>query len=293
MSTPRPDPVYRVVAGLIILWVRLVMRWRIDVRGLEHVPRHGGAIVTFNHHSYADFFMCAWAIYRQRRRPVRFLAKQEMFDKPLIGRILRSAKQVPVPRGSQRGRREAFEHTVRALREGEAVAVAPEQTISRSFELLPFTKGTVRMAQEAGVPIVPSVNWGTQRFATKGRPIDWGARRIPVFVRYAEPFHVGPEDDLDEANEHLRGEMETMLRELQEAYTDEPAPDDDWWQPRRLDGSAPSHEEVLAEHSRRERGWRGDLEGPRGPGRGAGEPSQHAGEEPPRSCGQGPSADAG
>jgi 1-acyl-sn-glycerol-3-phosphate acyltransferase len=255
--------VYSVVATLVVTWIRVLMRWRIDVRGLENVPRTGGALVTFNHHSYSDFFMCVWAIYREVGRPVRFLAKQELFDKPILGWIFRSARMIPVARASQRGRRAAFAHAVQALERGELIAIAPEQTISRSFELLPLSSGTVRMAQQAQVPIVPSVNWGTQRFATKGRPIDWGARRIPVLVRYGEPFVVAPDESLEDANDRLRAAMEEMLRDLQRRYPDQPRGDEDaWWQPRRLGGTAPPHEDVLREHQERERSWRRGREQP-------------------------------
>lgn len=233
------------------------MRWRVDVRGLHNVPDRGGALVTFNHHSYSDFFVCAWAVYREKRRPVRFLAKQELFDNPFLGWILRGAKQVPVARGSRAGRQEAFAAAVDALRSGELIAIAPEQTISRSFELLPLSSGAVRMAQRAQVPIVPSVSWGTQRFATKGRPIDWGARRIPVLVRYGSPIHIAAGDDLEEANDRLRAAMEEMLHDLQRRYPDRPRGEGDaWWQPSRLGGTAPPHEEVLREHEERERAWR-------------------------------------
>ncbi len=254
-GVPRPGWVFRTIAGLVTALVRL-MRWRLDVRGVENVPVRGGALVTFNHHSYFDFFICALPLYRELDRPVRFLAKEEMFEKPVLGWIFRQVKQIPVPRGSREGRREAFEHAVRALKAGEIIAIAPEQTISRSFELLPFTTGTARMAKEADVPIVPHVNWGTQRFATKGRPIDWRATRIPVLARYGEPMRVGPDEELVDATARLRERMEDMLDELQRTYPDAPERGDGWWVPARLGGSAPTHEEVLRQEAERERRWR-------------------------------------
>lgn len=255
-SPTRPGWAFRFVARAVIVLVRL-LRWRIDTRGLEHVPRRGGAVVTFNHHSYGDFYLCAWAIYRQLGRPLRFLAKQELFDLPVVGWILRSAGQVPVARGSRAGRREALAEAVDRLRSGELIAIAPEQTVSRSFELLPFSTGAARMAIEAGVPIVPSVNWGSQRWATKGRPINWRALGIPVFIRYGPAIETHPEDEPHEVTERVRKAMTAMLDEVQRDYPDAATPGDDWWQPRRLGGSAPSHEDVLREHREREAEWRG------------------------------------
>lgn len=258
-SRPSPGFGFRLGAWLTIVFVRL-MRWRLDVRGVEHVPATGGVVVTFNHHSYADFAMCGWAVYRQRGRAVRFLAKRELFERPVLGWLLRSAGQVPVERESRGSRTEAFQHAVAALRGGEIIAVAPEQTISRSFELLPFTHGAVRMAREAGVPIVPSVNWGTQRWATKGRPVRWLAFGLPVLIRYGEPIVVGPDEDLDAATDRLQATMAELLDEVQRAYPVSPEPGDDWWLPARLGGSAPPHEEVLRAHRERQARWRRDDE---------------------------------
>lgn len=252
--TPPPGWAFRLVAAVVITIVRL-LRWRIDARGLEHVPREGGAVIAFNHHSYADFVMAAWPLYRELDRAPRFLAKEELFDEPILGWLIRQAKQVPVARGSRTGRAEAFRAAIDALERGELIAIAPEQTISQSFELLPFSTGAVRMAQAAGVPIIPCLGWGTQRSATKGRPIR-PAFGLPVTVRYGEPVHVGPDEDVHAATERLRERMAILLDEVQRNYPDTPDEGDDWWVPRRLGGSAPAHDEVLRAHLDRETGWR-------------------------------------
>lgn len=252
---PRPEWMFRVAARAVIVFVR-TLRWRLDIRGTDHIPATGGAVVTFNHHSYADFFLCAWGVYRTYGRPVRFLTKQEVFDHPVAGPVLRGAGQIPVARGSRTGRKNAYMEAVRRLRAGEVIAVAPEQTISRSFELLPFSTGAVRMARDAGVPLVPSVSWGTQRWATKGRPINWRAVGIPVLVRYGPPIHFTPDEDPHAATDRLRKVTEEMLAEIQNSYPDRPAPGQDWWLPRRLGGSAPAHQDVLGSYRRQQARWR-------------------------------------
>lgn len=253
---PPPGWGFHLAAAVVIAFVRL-MRWRVRVEGLHHIPDRSGAIIAFNHHAYSDFSMVAWEVYRRLGRGVRFLAKQELFERRSIGWILRGAKHVPVARGSREGRLEAFRAAVEALQAGELVAVAPEQTISQSFDLLPFSTGAVRMAQLAGVPIVPCIGWGSQRFATKGRPVRL-ARRIPVTVRYGPPIEVPAAADTHEATDELRAVMLRMLDEVIADYPEPPRPGDDWWVPRRLGGSAPAHEDVLRAHLDRETGWRGD-----------------------------------
>jgi 1-acyl-sn-glycerol-3-phosphate acyltransferase len=260
--TPGLSWFWRLVAVVTRLLVRRLLRWRVDVRGLEHVPTSGGAVLAFNHHSYFDFVMVAWAVVLQTRRPVRFLAKREIWDSK-AGFVVRLAGAVPVDRTDITSRQGAYAAAVTALRDGELVAVAPEQTVSMSFELLPFRTGAARMAQQAGVPIVPAVGWGTHRFAAKGHGIRW-APRLPIVVRYLPPLPVPSDADPVVVTADLQERMAATLAEVQEAYPDRGAPGDDWWVPARLGGTAPTHEDVLDQHLRRfeERGGAGRGEEP-------------------------------
>jgi 1-acyl-sn-glycerol-3-phosphate acyltransferase len=245
---------WRVIAGIVIAFVNL-MRWRVDVRGLEHVPPRGGAVLAFNHHSYVDFIMLAWPIVRQRKRPVRFLAKREIWTSRKVGWVVRWGEAVPVDRGSAAARAGAFDAAIEALRHGDLVAVAPEQTISPSFQLLPFRTGAARMARAAGVPIVPVIGWGSHRALTKGAParLRFG---LPVTVRFGEPLHVGPDDDVVAATTQLQVRMEALLAEEQRRYPDG-LPSGADWVPASLGGGAPPHAEVLAAHEARAERWDG------------------------------------
>ncbi|MFN2556844.1 MAG: lysophospholipid acyltransferase family protein [Nitriliruptorales bacterium] len=245
---------FRVVARLVILAAR-TLRWRYDVDGVENVPERGGAVLAWNHHSYLDPITVAWGAYRRFGRPVRFLGKQELFDLPGLGRVLRSSGHIPVARASRAGRKRAFDTAVETLRAGDLVAVAPEQTISESFELLPFTTGAVRMAKQADVPLIPVVSWGAQRVATRGRRRLRNLAGLVVLVRYGRPLRLGPDEDSEAATQRLRERMAQMLDEAQRAYPVEPGPGDAWWQPRRLGGSAPPHDEVLRKHGERGAEW--------------------------------------
>lgn len=237
------------IRGIAVFIVRVLQHWRVDVQGLHHVPRTGGAILAFNHHSYFDFVMVAWDVVRKLHRPVRFLAKREIWESK-AGPIVRAAKAVPVDRTSPDSRHGAYAAAIQSLAAGDLLAVAPEQTVSMSFQLLPFRTGAARMAQQAGVPIIPVVGWGSQRFAAKGHGIRF-SWRLPVSVRYGPPVTVGRDEDPRVATERLQHVMEAMLDEVQRTYPDAPTPGDDWWQPAALGGSAPPHADVLAAHEER------------------------------------------
>jgi 1-acyl-sn-glycerol-3-phosphate acyltransferase len=241
---------WRVITALVLTFAR-VCRWRVQVEGVEHVPRRGGAVLAFNHHSYFDFAILAWGPVLQLKRPVRFLAKREMFTSRWTGWLARWAEAVPVDRRSATARADAYGAAVAALGSGDLVAVAPEQTISTSLDLLPFRTGAVRMAQRAGVPIVPVLGWGTQRFATKGaRPDPRDGTGIPVVVRYGPPVHVAPDEDPQAATARLQEAMRVLLDEVQRAYPDG-TPAGARWVPARLGGGAPAHDEVVRAHEER------------------------------------------
>lgn len=246
----RLTPVWWLLRGLAVLVVRVVGGWRVRVVGLERVSTEGGAVLAFNHHSYFDFVMVGWDIVRKLRRPVRFLAKREIWRSRWFGWVVRIAKAVPVDRDDPTSRSGAFDAAIQRLREGELVAVAPEQTISPSFELLPLRTGAARMALGSGVPLIPAIGWGTQRFAAKGHGVRL-ARGITVDVVYGEPIVPRPGEDAVALTARLESAMQELLRRLQDEYPDPVDPDDDWWVPARLGGSAPNHDEVLAEHRAR------------------------------------------
>ena len=174
------------------------------------------------------------------RRFVRFMAKDECLHAP--DQRAADAGHEAHPGRPDRGRR-VLRAAVRFLREGEIVGVFPEATISRSFELKAFKNGTVRMAQEAGVPILPVVMWGSQRVWTKGHPKRLGRTNVPIVIAVGEPVPVAPGDSIDEATTKVHAVMEDMLHVLQESY--EPMTGDDLvFLPARLGGKAPTLEEA-------------------------------------------------
>lgn len=249
-DVPTAGPVYRFAAAVAFGLMRL-QRWRFDVRGLEHVPRRGGAVIAANHTSFWDFFTVGRAAYHRYGRPVRILAKESLFRTPVFGAVMRRAEHIPVHRGAGR---DALGSAVAALRAGELVLVLPEQTISPSFDLLPFKTGAARMAAAGGVPLVPAVSWGSHRFHTSGRRPRW-SWRLPVSVRYGEPLHPTPDDDPEEVTAELRRRIASLLDDAVRTYADG-TPAGAWWVPGRLGGSAPHHDEVERIVRERSGAWR-------------------------------------
>ena len=214
---------------------------RFTMVGEEHVPRSGGAVMAINHTGYMDFTY-AGLVARRSRRLVRFMAKESIFRHRVSGPLMRGMKHIPVDR--EHGAT-SFRAAVDALRAGEIVGVFPEATISRSFELKEFKSGTVRMAQLAGVPILPTTIWGSQRVWTKDHPKRLGRTNVDIFITVGEPMSVQRRDNADEATAQLQERMVAQLHAQQAAYP--PLGDEERaFLPARLGGSAPTLEEAYA-----------------------------------------------
>ncbi len=133
-----------------------------DWRGTEHLPPHGGCVLVANHVSEFDPVPFGHFVYDNGRLP-RFLGKAEVFAVPILGRILRSAGQIPVYRKSMDAAK-AFSAAVEAVRAGECVIVYAEGTITRDPDLWPMVgkSGAARIGLTTGTPVIPCAQWGPQ-----------------------------------------------------------------------------------------------------------------------------------
>ena len=212
---------------------------RFQMTGTEHVPRTGGVMLAFNHIGYVDFVYGGFAA-NPSGRLVRFMAKRELFDHALTGPLMRSLHHIEVDRGEGLA---SYDRAVELLGDGEVVGIFPEATISRSMELKEFKSGAVRIAAEAGVPLVPVILWGTQRMMTKDHPKDF-SRGKTISITVGAPLHPTVENAVEQTAQ-LRNVMSQMLEEAIRTYPVEEQPPGAWWVPARFGGSAPSPEEAL------------------------------------------------
>jgi 1-acyl-sn-glycerol-3-phosphate acyltransferase len=210
---------------------------RRDWRGAEHLPANSGFVACSNHISHIDPLTLAHFLV-DHGWPPRFLAKEAVFDVPVIGRIVAGAGQIPVRRGSADAAR-ALEAAVEAVRAGECVAVYPEGTLTRDPQLWPMTgkTGAARIALTTGVPVVPIAQWGAQDL------LEPYGKRLHVF-RHAlvhvwagppvdlSPWHGKPLDAavLGEATEAVLAAITDLLEQIR----GEVAPAERW-NPRRHD----------------------------------------------------------
>jgi 1-acyl-sn-glycerol-3-phosphate acyltransferase len=161
-----PGWTYDLARLLLTPYCQLVFHAR--SRYVERVPVQGPAIIAPNHFSAMDHFFCG--IYLRRR--VQFMAKSQLFKRPLLEGILRIGGAFPVRRGK---RDEESIATAKAILErGGAIVIYPEGGRSRSARIGDRARpGIGRLALETGAPVVPVAihgsqgarNWKRLRFA--------------------------------------------------------------------------------------------------------------------------------
>ncbi len=207
MAAPRPSPVYLAVG--LVSWPVVLTLFRLRWRGVENVPREGGAVLSANHLSNFDPWALGVPLFP--RRFLRFMAKSDLFWFPL-GLFVSGGGAFRVRRGE--ADTQAVETAVRLCREGHLVVMFPEGTrrrkgLRKKHEARWHT-GAARIALEAAVPLVPAAISGTDALARLG----------PLRVAYGPPV---PLDDLrardaleaaPEATERLRAAIEALEETL-------------------------------------------------------------------------------
>lgn len=138
--------------------------WKVRHRGIEHIPKRGGLIIAANHQTYLDPFWLSTPI----KRPIRFLAWNVALGWPIVGRLLRWFGAWPLQlEGSDPA---AIRRSLQWLRDDGAMVIFPEGGRGREDgSMIRFKGGAVRIALEAGVPILPVTIRGGNRVWPAGR----------------------------------------------------------------------------------------------------------------------------
>jgi len=196
-------PVVRAIAGFLYPW---------RLEGAENVPPSGAFILVSNHINWKDPPWMEFAL----RRAIRYMAKRELFEVPVIGYVLRGIGAFPVRRGeADRG---ALQMALAVLAAGQPLGFFPEGHRSESGQLLRARPGVAYIAQHSTAPIIPFAVSGSKK-ARLGR--FW--RRDIVF-RVGAPFHLdelglGADDPQAIADAIMRRIADLLPTEMRGVYT--------------------------------------------------------------------------
>jgi 1-acyl-sn-glycerol-3-phosphate acyltransferase len=233
MPRPEGEPfVSYYNAGIYLLWPWFQAITKRDWRGAQHLGRQGdGMVLAVNHMSWLDPLAVIHYI-NDNGRSVRVLAKAELFDLPVGGRIIRGTHQIPVYRSSGDAA-VAVAAAVEAVNDGECIMVYPEGTLTRDPDLWPMQgkTGAARIALASRKPLVPAAQWGAQEVMP---PYQLRFRALPrktMHVWAGEPVDLGDLYHLEPTAEVLQVATNRLMNAITDLLSEirgEPAPRGRW-----------------------------------------------------------------
>jgi 1-acyl-sn-glycerol-3-phosphate acyltransferase len=182
--------------------------YRVRVHGADRIPRRGGCILAANHDSLLDPIILGLAT----TRPVRFMAKVELWSNPVIAWAMDGMGAFPVRRAA--GDHEAAARGVALLQAGEVIGIFPQGT-ALPYRRRPYGRGAARLALVTGAPIVPVFLLHTERALRPGRP-KVGFPRLHVLV--ARPIEVTPGKPTVARARALTRRVEEAIADLRRPY---------------------------------------------------------------------------
>ena len=184
--------------------------WKLDVRGLDNVPKSGGAILCPNHTSVLDSFFVPAVLPRR----ITYVGKAEYMDDWKTRTLFPALGMIPIDReGGDAGER-ALATAQRVLEKGELFGIYPEGTRSRDGRLYRGHTGPARLALRTGVPIVPIGIHG----AREVMPPDakFPKLRRPVTISFGRPIDISRYLDRPHDRLVLRQIIDEVMYEIRE-----------------------------------------------------------------------------
>ncbi|GBG12054.1 1-acyl-sn-glycerol-3-phosphate acyltransferase [Paenibacillus sp. MY03] len=151
-----------------LLRVLYRLLFRLEARGLHHIPKDGPVILASNHISNLDPPTIGVLVPRK----VNFMAKEELFKVPVFGPLIRAFGAFPVKRGGVS--KDAIKSAITLLKEGNVLGIFPEGSRKTPGAA---KKGAAMIAVRSGATIVPVAIVGGYRLFRKtrvcyGEPLD-------------------------------------------------------------------------------------------------------------------------
>jgi len=165
------------IVRLVMLFVTRIV-YRLKVRGDEHLPTDGAAILVCNHVSFVDAVILGVC----SPRPMIFLMDHRIFKTPGMGWFFKAVKAIPIapqkedPQAYER----AFERARQVLKDGDLLCLFPEGAITKDGKIQPFKPGIMKILETNPVPVIPSALhnlWGSTFSRIEGAAMSKPLRR--------------------------------------------------------------------------------------------------------------------
>ena len=171
-------------------------------------------VVVANHESFVDMLLIS-----HLPTEMKWLSKAEIMKIPLLGWMMRLARDIPLSRGDRNSASDALDQCRQRLADNVSVMIFPEGTRSTTDDLNKFKPGAFRLAIEGGYPILPMAIHGTRDCL---RPNDWRMGRALAEVRVLEPIETAglTRSDLPELRDRVRAMISATRDDLRAELDD-------------------------------------------------------------------------
>jgi len=150
--------VYHIVRGWSLILIK-VLGCAVTVSGKEKIPRKGGVCFVSNHDGYFDIAL----LLAYCGRPFGFIAKKELLFLPFINIWIFMLGGLFIDRKNIKSAVKTINNGVKRIKTGGGMIIFPEGHRAKGRGLLPFHPGSLKLATQAGAPIVPVAIEGTYK----------------------------------------------------------------------------------------------------------------------------------
>jgi 1-acyl-sn-glycerol-3-phosphate acyltransferase len=197
---------------LAVVHERVTPLWKFRTSGTLPADMRRPYVVVSNHESFVDILLIS-----HLPTEMKWMSKIEILRIPLVGWMMRLARDIPLERGDAASTAKALDASRERLATKVSVMIFPEGTRSKTGELRPFKTGAFRLAIEAQVPVLPLAVYGTRDALRKH---DWRLGYAEAEVRVLEPISTDglTMDDVSALSEQVRGVIVAARDELRAEF---------------------------------------------------------------------------
>nr|WP_199290839.1 MULTISPECIES: lysophospholipid acyltransferase family protein [unclassified Anabaena] len=178
--------------------------FRGKIYGAENVPQTGPVIIVSNHASYFDPPIVSSCV----RRPVAYMAKEELFKVPVLAQAIKLYGAYPVSRGT--ADRNAIRAALEYLENGWAVGVFLEGTRTPDGRISDPKRGAALLAAKAKAPFLPVCLWGSEQILQPGSSLP---RPVPLTIRIGQLIDA-PSSNNKEELERVTQKCAAVINEM-------------------------------------------------------------------------------
>jgi 1-acyl-sn-glycerol-3-phosphate acyltransferase len=199
---------------LAVVHERLTPLWKFHTSGTLPEDMRRPYVVVSNHESFVDILLIS-----HLPTEMKWMSKIEILRIPLVGWMMRLARDIPLERGDATSTAKALDAARDRLATRVSVMIFPEGTRSKTGELRPFKTGAFRLAIEAQVPVLPLAVHGTRDALRKH---DWRLGYARAEVRVLDPISTEgmTMDDVAALSDQVRDVIVAAREELRAEFGD-------------------------------------------------------------------------